>query len=671
MSPVLSTGRLPRPDEPGEVVVNEVAASEGPTEIEVGDTLTFHFLTADEFGAFDANTPLEGRAGTQTVTVVGTVRVPGAPQDLPPFIGTPALARTHPEGIGVLAATLVRLRPDADTGAFLDGVNAIIGSSSRPASLSGFPAISSVSTSAQSRAATNTSTTVLTTGLLLLAGVAALAGAAAVAQAVVRHHAATAHAQRVEAAMGLMATQRAQARLLAALPAAALATALTIAIGLAGAGIGPPGALRTVEPRPGWAPNLALLGLAGLIVPLLLLTLIGVSARRAVRRTERRAVRDTRFVSRVGLLGGRPPSALGLRFALERPPGVTGTSTRAAIATIAGGVAALLGALTFAASLAELVDTPVRYGHPTQLVIADAGPDVAAAFAEDERFSTVIAGQSAELLIDGRSASATSQRALVGDLQWELSSGRPPIEDDEIVLGTRLADELDKDIGNEVELQDVTGGRHLLEVVGIGVVPNYGGRGLGRSAAVTIDALPRVASATAFGELGLSVRRGVAFDDVVDDLRVRYEVNTAVPPREVSNLEQIDRVPFLLALFLGVLCMVTLGHAITMSARHRRRDLAIARSLGFVPRQSATSIFVMALTTAVSGLVVALPLGVLVGTFVWRQVAEGSALIGHVNRPWLAVAAVLPAGVLFALAVSARPAYRVGRDRILDDLRPE
>ena len=234
-----------------------------------------------------------------------------------------------------------------------------------------------------------------------------------------------------------------------------------------------------------------------------------------------------------------------------------------------------------------------------------------------------------------------------------------------------MAEEFDKTIGDEVEVQDVTGGKHLLEVVGIGVVPNYGGRGLGRSAGLTVGALPKVASASAFGELALDVRPGLRVDEVLDDLRERYEVNLATPPREVSNLQQIDRVPIILGVFLGLLCLVTLGHAITMTARHRRRDLAIARSLGFVPRQSATSVVVMALTTALSGLVIALPVGVLAGTFIWRRVAEGSALIGHVDHPWIAVAAVLPIGALVALAVATVPARRAGRDRILYNLRPE
>jgi hypothetical protein len=382
-------------------------------------------------------------------------------------------------------------------------------------------------------------------------------------------------------------------------------------------------------------------------------------------------MRESRLVSRVASLSGRPPSSLGLRFAVERPPEATGTSTRAAMATVAAGVAGLLAASMFAASLDRLVHTPVRYGFATDMVIADAGADVAASFAADERFDTVIAGASADLLIDGRAASGTSQQAVVGQLERELASGRPPAADDEIVVGTRMAKELHKGVGDEVDLEDVAGDHQRLTVVGVGVVPNYGGGGLGRSAALTAAALVKVASAAPFPELGLSVRPGIRVDDVVRELANKYEIAAATPPREVANLQQIDRIPLIIGLFLTVLCLATLGHAITMTARHRRRDLAIARALGFVPRQSATSLVVMALATTLSGLLVALPVGVLVGAFIWRRVAEGSALLGHVQYPWIAFASVLPVGTAIAIALVAVPARRAGRDRILYNLRPE
>jgi hypothetical protein len=671
VSPVLSAGRLPHPDRADEVVVNEEATQSGPPEFGLGDTFTLHLLTADEFAAFDANTPLEGLGGDQEVTIVGTVRVPGEPQDLPPFIGTQALADAHPQGIGGVGTALVQLRPGADIDAYIDGVNNIAAPVERPTALERFALISVVSTAGQSRAATDTSTRVLTTGLLLLAAAGVLAGAAALAQAVVRHHAATGNAQRVEAAMGLTATQRAEARLLAALPAAALAAALTAAIGLACGRIGPPGALRTVEPRPGWAPNAVFIVAATLIVPVALLALVGFSAKRTIGRAAPRGMRESRLVSRVASLSGRPPSSHGLRFAVERPPGVTGTSTRAAMATVAAGVAGLLAASMFSASLDRLVHTPLRYGHPNDMIIADAGPDVAASFTTDERFDTVIAGASADLLIDGRAASGASQEALVGQLRWELASGRPPTADNEIVLGTRMAKELRKGVGDEVDLEDVSGDHHRLTVVGVGVVPNYGGGGLGRSAALTDATLREVAAAAPFPELGLSVRPGIPVDEVVSALAKQYEVEAATPPREVANLQQIDRIPLILGLFLTVLCLATLAHAITMTARHRRRDLAIARALGFVPRQSITTVVVMALATTLSGLLVALPVGVLVGAFIWRRVAEGSALLGHVHYPWIALASVLPVGTAIAVALVALPARRAGRDRILYNLRPE
>jgi hypothetical protein len=79
----------------------------------------------------------------------------------------------------------------------------------------------------------------------------------------------------------------------------------------------------------------------------------------------------------------------------------------------------------------------------------------------------------------------------------------------------------------------------------------------------------------------------------------------------------------------------------------------------------------MALATTLSGLLVALPIGVLAGAFIWRRVAEGSALIGHVHYPWIALASVLPIGTAIAIALVAVPARRAGRDRILYNLRPE
>ena len=376
-------------------------------------------------------------------------------------------------------------------------------------------------------------------------------------------------------------------------------------------------------------------------------------------------------MSRVASLGGRPPSALGLRFAVERPAGAIGTSTRAATATVAAGVAGLLAALLFSACLDRLVHTPLRYGYPTDIVMADAGPELAATFATDGRFDTVIAGASADLLIDGRAGSGISQEALVGQLGWELASGRPPAADNEIALGTRLSKELEKGVGDEVDVEDVAGGHHRLSVVGVGVIPNYAGGGLGRSAAVTAATLYEVAAAAPFGELGLSVKSGVRVDDVVAELSRQYEVEAATPPDEVANLQQVDRVPLLLGLFLTVLCIATLGHAITMTARQRRRDLAVARALGFVPRQSATTVFVMAVAATLSGLLVALPFGILIGAFIWRRVAEGSALLAHVHYPWIALAAVLPIGIAVAVVLAAVPARRAAHDRILYNLRPE
>ena len=670
LSPVLSAGRLPNGDAAGEVVVNEAMTRAG-FPIGLGDTFTMHLLTAQEYAAFDANTPLAGRAGEQQVTVVGIVRLPGSPQDLPPFIGTQALAAAHPDGIGVLGAALVQLHKGADLRSYADAVNNADQSVARPAALAPFPQMSVIATAAQSRATTHTTTNVLTTGLLLLAAVGLLAGTAAVVQAILRHHAAGANAQRVEQAIGLTATQRARARVLAALPAAAVGAVITAGIGAACSRVAPPGGVRTVEPHPGWAPNIALLATAVVLVPVAVLAITGLSARRVTRSMTSRPTRDSRVASRLGSLGKRPSLNFGMRMALDRRSGTNATGARGAIMTSAAAVAGLLVAATFSSSLDRVVHHPASYGYPTDMVIADAGPDVAAAFVDDARFATIITGSSADLLIDGHAAVGITQTAVVGALTWELASGRPPATDNEIVLGTRIRDELGKGVGDAVDLVDARGNHHQLRVVGVGVVPNYSGRGLGRSAALSASALPMVAAAPPYGDLALSVRPTVNLDDVVRDLSQRYEVEVAAPPREVSNLQQIDRVPFFVGLFLAVLCIVTLGHAITMTAHRRAKDLAIVRALGFRPRQSVGSVVVMALTTTLTGLVVALPFGIVGGRFVWRRVAEGSALISHVSYPWILIATIVPLGLVVAFALAAAPARHAGRDRIVHNLRPE
>ena len=203
LSPVLVDGRLPDPSRPDEVVLNEAVAEGAPEGFELGREVELRFLTVEEYTQWDASVPLEGQAGTQTVEIVGTVRHPGEGDDLPPLIGTPALAERVPDGIGVLGAALLQLDDGADVAAVREAVNGAGRAIDRPAIVADLPPMVAAGSSQQLRASTETTTDVITLGLVVLATMAALAGVLAVAQASIRHSSASGEEQSVQQAIGM------------------------------------------------------------------------------------------------------------------------------------------------------------------------------------------------------------------------------------------------------------------------------------------------------------------------------------------------------------------------------------------------------------------------------------------------------------------------------------
>ena len=108
-----------------------------------------------------------------------------------------------------------------------------------------------------------------------------------------------------------------------------------------------------------------------------------------------------------------------------------------------------------------------------------------------------------------------------------------------------------------------------------------------------------------------------------------------------------------------------------MASRRRGRELAIARVLGFTPRQAAAAVRWQGMATAVAGLVIGLAAGVLIGRVIWRHLATTIGVVVDVRLPaWAPIVAV--AGVLLVvLAVTAFPSARVRRARPAELLRSE
>jgi hypothetical protein len=85
--------------------------------------------------------------------------------------------------------------------------------------------------------------------------------------------------------------------------------------------------------------------------------------------------------------------------------------------------------------------------------------------------------------------------------------------------------------------------------------------------------------------------------------------------------------------------------------------MGVARALGFTPRQAASSVRWQGIVITAVAIVAGVPLGVVVGRLVWKQVAAGVGAVDLVSIPW-PVIVVAPA---VALATMLTVASVVGR----------
>jgi len=123
-------------------------------------------------------------------------------------------------------------------------------------------------------------------------------------------------------------------------------------------------------------------------------------------------------------------------------------------------------------------------------------------------------------------------------------------------------------------------------------------------------------------------------------------------PNGASNYARIDATPEVLAGVLAVLGLAVLGQFGMSSARRRRREFAMLKTLGLLRRQLAaiTAWQVTALT--VLALLVGLPLGVAVGHWAWALFANEVGLSTAALTPVTLVLFMVPAAILAAVAVT-------------------
>ncbi len=664
--PVVLHGRLADPTRVDEVTMNAVMAHR--LGVEPGDRVTLDGISPESFQAQASGDPATGPTGPHVrARVVGIV---ASFLDLATNAGSPALYPTaafferYQDRIASSGPiVLVDLKQDVqDLPALQRGLEAAAGDG--PASDLGTRKDLSIdfdqAAGVQARA------------LLVFAALAALAGIVAVGQAMSRHLARTVPDRLTTAALGMTRRQRFAIGVLETLPIAIGGALIAVPLAVAASPLLPIGLSRQAEPHPGVAFDAPIVVTGALLVGLVILGRGALSAWALACRATTVTETSTPSVicSTLARNNAPPQTVAGVGMALPGQPTPMGPAARSALLAGIAGTALLVGILTFSASLDRLVSTPARYGAPydratTEAVPRDVARDRAAALAEQPGVGSVTVVGEGTVTASGRTVAAGSVEGVAGGPRVTVTDGRLPASEDEVFLGSATRRNLGLDVGDSLT---VAGNR--VTVVGSGLLPAIG------------DLDPN--KIAVFTPAGLQAARGAVDGYYLwfDDRSPHHEATTwadanvaptapPAPPPVVRNLADIDRMPLLLALFVGFLAVAALIHATVTTVRWRRRDLAVLRVVGFSGRQLRSTVRWQAWVPVLVGLLVGVPVGIALGRWVWVLVARGPGVQDDAAIPVAALAALVPAALLFGALVAALPGRSAARLRPAVALRAE
>ena len=528
---------------------------------------------------------------------------------------------------------------------------------------------------------------------LLAFGLAALAASLVlVGQTVARYTAATVADLHVMRALGMTTRQA----VLAAAAGPFLAALAGASVGAAGAGVAsrwfPIGTAAKEEPTPGIYLDGAVLGTGWVLVVLVVLA-GSAAASRLFLTADRRASGNRRSsIAAAAARTGMPvPVVVGTRFALEAGQGRTAVPVRPALLGGIAGVLGVLAAFTFSSGVSDAATNPQRFGQTWQLeTFAGAnGFDFLPAertfrqVASDRDVAGVNDARVAVAHADGSDAAVTlfSLRPYGAPLRVVLTRGRLPQGPAEVVLGPQSAAAAGAQVGGRVRFETSAGARELT-VVGTGFLPTSPHNDYDSGGLLTNEGYDALFAGTPFKFhlAQVTLRPGADVAAVRD--RLTRQVATALggdglaldppaPPAPITELRQVRMLPAALGVFLALLALGAVGHALATAVRRRRHDVAVLRALGMTRWQSRGVVVTQATVLTVVGLAFGIPLGVALGRAVWRVVADYTPLY---YVPPLAVWALLlvgPLALLVANLLAAWPGQQAARLRIGHALRAE
>ncbi len=692
-------GRPPRPDRPEEVAVGFVFARD--RHLRVGSQLPVDVPGLPPPGP-SADTPTA--AGSSPAGQVVSLRVVGieaAPGEFPQsksttsmpavyvspgFVRTDAgarLANADSRGIAVAARLHRGNRDVAGFRAELERVGGgLVGSSLL----------------ADQTANVERSFYLQAIALWLVAGFAGFAAALILVQLLARQSAEDATGYPTLRALGVTSGQ-----LLASALVRVAAMGVAGAVGAVGVAAAlspslPLGTPRVAEPHPGFAFDATAIGLGAATI-VVLVTLLGAAASYRSTRTactpaneDGGSNRSSVVADSLAATGVPLVVTTGVRLALQTGNGRSAVPVRPTLAAAAIGVGAMAAAVTFGASLQHLLATPTLYGVTFDAHIEGTGyfsditPAVPTLRADPVVAAVAVGATGIPLQAGPVNFDGWSTASVQGSLTPTVIEGRLPSAPDEILLGSRTMADLHVHLGQTVDvaLRDLT--RPVaFRVVGRGVLaPITDNELLGKGAVLAPDGSSIFAALVppgfetpppgdAFVRFRPGVTKAAAVARLQDELGPEsgFRVRQPTEPADIANFGEVDTLPEILAGLLGMLAAAALAYLLVSAVRRRRRDLAVLKTLGFVPRQVSAAIAWQATTVALVASVLGLPLGLAAGRWAWSSVAGQAGVVVRPTVPWALLCVLTPAAVLIANLVSAGPALVAGRIQPAVVLRSE
>jgi cell division protein FtsX len=690
--PVRYTGRLPDPARADEALVTRGFVSHH--HLGVGDDVFVVLPTPQEQEAHGGSGPHGAMTGPRLrIRIVGVAASPWF-SDEPGKKGlmllsagvaakypANAVGNVRPGGTGVVNA-LVRLR---------GGQAAIPQLRSDLAKAAGRPDVDVWDLPEQLGKPAQRQATFEARCLLAFAAAALLAAIFLIGQAIVRYAAASTGELQTLRALGM--TPRQATATAAAGPAivGVLGAVLAAGVAFVASRWFPIGTAATLEPSPGWSFDAVVLAPGVALLAVLVAVAAATAARLALGAGRRNVpARRSAVASTVARGGLAVPVVIGTRFALEAGRGRSSVPVRPALIGAVTGVLGILAAFTFSQGVTDASNHPERFGQTFHLS-AFMGNNGQTYGPADKLTSALRADPDVTGVNDARISVATGPRGSGSVTLYSYNGGRKPLDvvvtrgrmprlADEILLAPQSMAGLHVAMDQTVALTGNKGTR-TLKVVGAGLVPNGFHNNYADGGWLSDAGYDSLFRGHKFRLEYVALRPGArtphagealtAYVTKVDPALAAFPFEQPETLAQVYELRQVRGLPIVLGLFLALLAVGAVGHALATAVRRRSHDLAVLRALGMTQWQSRWVVVTQATVLALVGLTFGVPLGLAVGRTVWRAVSDYTPIQyvppTAVWTLWL----VGPAALVIANALAAWPGRRAARMRISHILRTE